>query len=353
LNVIAPAANRICVGGSATLSFDYNAPHARFQWYRNGQAVPGANSNQLAITVTGNYQAEVVDTVLQCSSISPLVPISFYPAAYDFERLCAVTVSPSLGTTDIYWEPTQGVHIATYHIYRETLVPDSFEHIGSLPFESGGLFIDTAAAGMASNRGYRIEVEDVCGMRSNASTSHRAMTLDLTEQSNGAIDLSWTPYEGRPILEYDIMRSTGGAFQVIGTRPANNLSFTDVAAPAGPKVYFVRTLLANGCRPGPIAPIITALQSNAVAVGAATSASEVQQFTAKVYPNPSSGVVTIEAEVVPKLLVLRDLLGRALLSIQPEEAKTEIDLGGWPEGTYLLEVQLGGDVRIERIVLQR
>lgn len=351
---IAPAAgNFLCNGGNALLTVAISSPNLQYQWYRDGQAIAGATANQLTITLAGEYQVEAFDPVLRCSGVSAPLTMAYYPAVYNEEEICAVTVNPSMGSTTVYWESTPGVHIESYHVYRETTLPGAYEHIGSLAFEAGGIFVDTATAGFLTTRRYRIVAEDFCGERSDSSVTHRPMSLNLVALSNGDVDLSWTPYEGFTVFEYDIMRSTGGAFQVIGTKSANDLTFTDVAPPAGPKVYFVRSLLANGCRPGPIAPIITSIHSNAVALGAGTSVAPEQRLTLRTYPNPSSGVLTVETAVVPELLVVRDLLGRALLRMQPEQLKNEIDLHELPEGTYLLEVHMGGEIRVERIVLQR
>ena len=351
--IASPTGSFFCAGGSALLSSGMTGANVRNQWFRNGQVLSGATQHELTITLPGTYQVEVYDSALRCSGISQPLAMQYYPAVYNEERICAVSVNPSQGSTTVYWEKTAGVHIARYHVYRETNIFGAFEHIGSVAFDQGGAFVDTATARFSETRRYRIAAEDFCGARSDSSSTHRPMSLDFVAQANGDVDLSWTPYEGFTLFSYDIMRSTGGAFQTIGTVDANTFSFRDLAPPVGPKVYFIRSGLGLGCQQGPLAPIVTTIHSNAVSLGAASSLHPPQIAMMKVYPNPTSGSLTFEASAVPDLLILRNVFGQALRKIQPDQLISTIDMFGLRDGPYFLEVHLNQKVYMKNIVLQK
>ena len=62
---------------------------------------------------------------------------------------------------------------------------------------------------------------------------------------------------------------------------------------------------------------------------------DVQQLALQVYPNPTTGQLTV---VLPEAadVQLYDMMGRRLLSQHATEGKTTFDLGGLPQGVYLL-----------------
>lgn len=54
-----------------------------------------------------------------------------------------------------------------------------------------------------------------------------------------------------------------------------------------------------------------------------------------IYPNPTSGIITIETASQEPIQLL-DLLGHQLISIRPQDAGTHINLSPYPAGTYIL-----------------
>lgn len=76
---------------------------------------------------------------------------------------------------------------------------------------------------------------------------------------------------------------------------------------------------------------------------------------ASVYPNPTSGSVTLQAPARISSLYLADMNGRALLQRQGgTENRLRIGLGSFAAGTYLLRYYVeGSGWRTDKVVLQR
>jgi photosystem II stability/assembly factor-like uncharacterized protein len=74
-----------------------------------------------------------------------------------------------------------------------------------------------------------------------------------------------------------------------------------------------------------------------------------------IYPVPVSTTITIETSTTPELntfLTIYNMSGQQLIEHRISEAKTVFDLSGLPQGIYLVRVQDGKRVRVEKIVRQ-
>lgn len=69
------------------------------------------------------------------------------------------------------------------------------------------------------------------------------------------------------------------------------------------------------------------------------------------YPNPTTGIVTIQGKDTEKLDVeVLDPLGRLVLSQTVNSAKIELDLSGYPVGVYMLQVKSGNQRMSQKII---
>ncbi|MCH7977344.1 MAG: T9SS type A sorting domain-containing protein [Bacteroidetes bacterium] len=73
-----------------------------------------------------------------------------------------------------------------------------------------------------------------------------------------------------------------------------------------------------------------------VIVVAADPAVPTEETGLRVYPNPSSGTLTIEAEHDAREAVVYDLRGREVLRAALVAGKAEMDAGGLPAGVYVV-----------------
>jgi hypothetical protein len=68
------------------------------------------------------------------------------------------------------------------------------------------------------------------------------------------------------------------------------------------------------------------------------------------YPNPFSGVFEVESsQNILKVLVL-DLMGKEILSLQPSTKKVEIDLTGQNPGMYLVQTETAKGYKTVKVV---
>lgn len=84
------------------------------------------------------------------------------------------------------------------------------------------------------------------------------------------------------------------------------------------------------------------------------SASDISQFTTRIYPNPTAGDLTIEANEEGFSLELMDLRGRLVAGFETETAIMRINTAPYPAGIYLakLKNKRFGTSRTERIVIK-
>jgi len=75
--------------------------------------------------------------------------------------------------------------------------------------------------------------------------------------------------------------------------------------------------------------------------------------TVSIYPNPSIGLYTIELTNNNNASIeIYNVLGKQVKSIQQTDAKTTVDLTGFPKGVYLVNILSNGEQTIEKIILE-
>ncbi len=74
--------------------------------------------------------------------------------------------------------------------------------------------------------------------------------------------------------------------------------------------------------------------------------------TIRLYPNPTTGVVTVESDFGPAQLFVVDVLGTVVMQL-PAESKTTIDLSAFPPGMYRVIAQTSSAVRSETVAVVR
>ncbi len=84
-----------------------------------------------------------------------------------------------------------------------------------------------------------------------------------------------------------------------------------------------------------------------------TSVTEAQlPTTLRLYPNPTTGVVTVESDFGPAQLFVVDVLGTVVLQVQAE-SKTTIDLSAYPPGMYRVIAQSSAGICAETVAVVR
>lgn len=92
----------------------------------------------------------------------------------------------------------------TVRIYRETAVSDRYELLGEVPLTDGSYVDETSTPALLSQR-YFITMATNYGGESRSSAVHANAHLMVNRAMGHDINLSWTPYEGRDVMQYVIL----------------------------------------------------------------------------------------------------------------------------------------------------
>jgi quinol monooxygenase YgiN len=177
------------------------------------------------------------------------------------------------------------------------------------------------------------------------NTTAAALTVTASVTDGGVLSYQWYS---------NTTNSTTG-----GTAVGTGASYTPATATAGTQYYYVSVTNTNNSVNGVQTATAT---SNAAAI-------EVRQVTgteitdvplARVYPNPTDGVITIETMGHAPLsnaplsegyaLTLSDMNGKVLLRQTVSDKITQLDLSNYPSGVYFLTIDDGKRQSAMRIV---
>jgi uncharacterized protein YjdB len=82
-----------------------------------------------------------------------------------------------------------------------------------------------------------------------------------------------------------------------------------------------------------------------------TGAEEPEVLLARIYPNPTDGVVTLEFETVAaRNITISDMAGKTLLRQTANDQTVRIDIGNYPSGVYLITIEEGKEKSTTRVV---
>ena len=72
----------------------------------------------------------------------------------------------------------------------------------------------------------------------------------------------------------------------------------------------------------------------------------------QVYPNPTTGMVTVKAAGMSRLTVL-NALGQVVMDAEAESDEVSLDLSSYQVGLYLIRVETAEAVTVRRVTLTR
>lgn len=143
---------------------------------------------------------------------------------------------------------------------------------------------------------------------------------------------------------FDLSLNTNPSYKDIGADQNGNLYITGVYSDS---VHFgTNTLHAPEAHTIYIAKIGSAQSTGFSSVGASAEMN--------VYPNPSSGMFTVQFKTNKKetSIYIRNLLGEAICSQTIASGFINIDLSSQPKGIYFIDVSDGNDRQVKKIIIQ-
>jgi hypothetical protein len=191
------------------------------------------------------YFVEVV-TTNGCMS-KDTVNLNTSVISYD-PSICFVTVDEN-NKNVIVWKDEVNAAIDSFLIYKESSnQTDQYDMIGTLPYNSTNIFVDTSSNARVQSNKYKIAIKDICGFLTLKSSEHKTMHLTINKGIGNNWNLIWEEYIGVPISGYRIYRGTSRSdLALIGTASGGNTTYTDESAPVGDVYYQLEVILPVDC----------------------------------------------------------------------------------------------------------
>jgi hypothetical protein len=293
----------------------------------------GASGSSIEVSSSGTYTVTGFDA-FNCSAQS--APQEVNLALLPPVNVCVVSVDSLTGRNIVVWEKPQTSLIDSFVIFRESVVAEVYEAIGTQAFADFSTFIDPVANPLVQATRYKLGLIDTCGTLSTTSPFHKTIHLTLNLGVGGTVNLIWSGYEGLNFGSYKIYRGTSpDAMTELVTIQSNLSSYTDLTPPAG-TVYYQIGIVVPLCNPTAFG--FTQSRSNVANTGSIGLA-EISGQTIRVYPNPNNGLITIERPLTEsQAFTIHDISGRVCISGLLTGFVSQVSLETLPLGVYLLQV---------------
>lgn len=164
-----------------------------------------------------------------------------------------VTINEDANKYEII-EPTlrysDGIEVTSKAIYRESEVTGQYELIGEVKYEDR--FLDTSSAPESHASRYKVVHHYSYSAWGSEATGRSLLTnckaaqpihANISPGMGSEWNIVWTPYEGREVTSYRIMRGDSkSTLECIATVSGSITAYTDHTAPARRQFYAVETL---------------------------------------------------------------------------------------------------------------
>ncbi len=165
------------------------------------------------------------------------------------ETIEMVDIDPATGRLRLTLKPSEQSNMVGWYIYRETSEADRYELVGKVNrSRDRNVFIDPVSEPNTRSSRYRVSYEWPYG-ESVMGKHHQSLHVMINRAAGNAINLMWTPYEGREVASYRILRgATVASMTPIATVSGNARSFTDLKPDVAQPLYSVEMVCASATR---------------------------------------------------------------------------------------------------------
>lgn len=334
--------NGVAANGTINITVTETNGTVSYNW--TGPNLFVANTQNVSGLESGNYSLTVVDQ-LDTSVFNFMVD---QIPTYNDLTICYVTGDTMPGNHNrIYFNNPNMYNVQYYQILRESAVQDVYDFIGQVsPLDTS--FLDLVSNNQAQSFSYKVRAIDSCGNFSDESSKHSTILLQSNLSTGNTVNLTWTTYTGSSYTSYYLYRSVnGGAFQLLVTLPASQLSFNDVTANTSTNQYsyFVSIVL----------PSCDFTKSNNIVRSNVKSLNDgglgIHEYQSDVdihvAPNPSNGIFTIylsgDSQSVALNFEIVNSMGQKIVDFNLDtfENKKVLDLSQQANGLYFLKDKQG------------
>lgn len=361
----APTCGSQC-NGTASAAPSGGVPPYTYSW----STTPLQTTQTITGLCAGNYTVTITDSAgTNASSVVTIINSSVPPTP----AICQVTVDSVSQYNVVIWDKTPYAGIAdSFIVYRE-ITTNNYQPLGTVPFSSLSLFVDTVSTKYFPNTGdpnagsyrYKIGMQNVCGDSSALSLYHN--TIFITN-NNG--NFSWAQHytienSPNPANAYVLMRDdySNGNWSAVNSVAGTQQNVTDPAYAAWQTTasWRVETMWNITCTPTVKNPTALAssysVSSSNIFTANTLSVNEVLNNAISIYPNPSSGNIFLDfgkknfgkAEVS-----VSDVLGKAILKTNfTATGKQKLNVSEIGTGIYFIKINTSSGVATKKIMIAK
>ena len=338
--------------GSGTGSIDVSVTGGSVPYVYSWDS--GQVTEDISGLTPGDYQLTVTDGVgceaIYIGTVNGIIPLG--------EDICLVTVDTLTSTNLVVWAKTDTVGISHYNIYREGNSTGVYDLVGTNPVNVLSQWLDPTANPSIKSWRYKISTVDSCGNESSKSASHKTMHVTSNLGLGGVVNVSWDYYDGFSYGSYYISRYTASTGWVpVDTVVSTSTSWTDTSPPNLIDIeYMIEVQPPNTCTATKAQDHNTTRSNRHNAIEPNPQGVDENLINLFVlYPNPSSGLITIlltENPVNSWSIRITDLAGKLISHTLEKGATSHKDLSSFESGIYLIEININGMVRTEKVIIQ-
>ena len=204
--------------------------------FGNGITSTVANPS-VAFPNPGFYQVSLAITNANGCNSSVVFPA--YVHVFDtlppsVSEILSVSVASNT-TVEIAWEVNPAIDLGAYKLFRLNPITNVFDTIftvddpNNTSFGVNPFYVDSGLNTLQQTYTYKLQTLDICGYTIDLSQLRAHTTINVSSQRAGRfIRVSWTPYDGCSVNQYQIFRSSPGTnSQWVASVPDTQLTYID------------------------------------------------------------------------------------------------------------------------------
>ncbi|MEO9531482.1 MAG: T9SS type A sorting domain-containing protein [Crocinitomicaceae bacterium] len=274
-------------------------------------------------------------------------------------QICLLTVDTSFTYNQVVWEKVPGEAIDGFKIYRETSVFGIFEEVADRPVALESFFMDNSASPADRSWRYAVTTYDACGNESFKSFIHKTIHTVASTTNGTDYTISWDDYEGITYTSVDLYRhdDTNGWLN-IGNFPVGTNSSPDTPPVLSGLDYIVSFNLSDPCTSTKATDYNSSRSNRSTSSanynpgGSTVSLEDEELGEINIYPNPTNGNVFVYVEKAEEFeaIVVRDMNGKIIQTLNTLNVNNTIDLGEYSTGVYFISILSTDKIINQKIV---
>jgi len=287
-------------------------------------------------------------TVNGCTSQFDSVSVFIKPPQPNPE-ICIVSIDSTAGHYMVVWDKIISNALTSYKIYREASILYQYDLIGSVPYDSLSVFIDTISNPAQQAYSYELSAIDTCGVETALSSEHKTIHLSINQGMGTTYNLIWNNYEGFTVPSFTIYRGiTANVLYPLTTLSSSLNSFTDLTPPAGYVYYQVEVVNPGTCSPSK-SYNYSSSRSNIATNEVLTGITDIEGELISIYPNPASNILTIETPI-QSIIEISNIEGQLIKTFATTTAKTNLVISEFSNGVYTVKVKTEKGIAVRKFV---